>query len=43
MVASISLIVLGFILLIFGANWLVDGASALAKRYKISDLGVAHK
>jgi cation:H+ antiporter len=40
MVASISLIVLGFILLIFGANWLVDGASTLAKRYKIPDLAI---
>lgn len=24
--------------MIFGANWLVDGASALAKKYKVSDL-----
>ncbi|MCR9102481.1 MAG: calcium/sodium antiporter [bacterium] len=40
MIASISFIVLGFVLLIFGANWLVDGASTLAKKYKISDLAI---
>lgn len=28
----------GLALIIFGANWLVDGASALAKRFGISDL-----
>ncbi len=38
MVTSIILITLGFAFLIFGANWLVDGASALAKKYKVSDL-----
>lgn len=32
------LIVLGFISLIFGANWLVSGASSLAKKNNISDL-----
>jgi cation:H+ antiporter len=32
------LVVTGFVSLIFGANWLVDGASALAKKYKVSDL-----
>jgi cation:H+ antiporter len=32
------LFVLGFVLLIFGANGLVDGASSLAKRLNISDL-----
>lgn len=31
-------ILLGFFLLIKGADWLVDGASALAKRLKVSDL-----
>jgi len=34
------LVVIGFVCLIFGANWLVDGASALAKKYKISDLAI---
>ena len=38
MVISILLIVAGFLGLIFGANWLVDGASALAKKYHIPDL-----
>ena len=28
----------GFAALIFGANWLVDGASSLARKHKISDL-----
>jgi cation:H+ antiporter len=32
------LFALGFVLLIFGANGLVDGASSLAKRFNISDL-----
>ena len=35
---SIILIIAGFAFLIFGANWLVDGASSLAKKYKVSDL-----
>lgn len=34
------LVIIGFGCLIFGANWLVDGASALAKNYKISDLAI---
>ncbi|WP_339924568.1 calcium/sodium antiporter [uncultured Cyclobacterium sp.] len=38
MVISFLLIVIGFLGLIFGANWLVDGASALAKKYHIPDL-----
>ena len=32
------MIIAGFAALIFGANWLVDGASALAKKYNVSDL-----
>ena len=32
------LIIAGFAALIFVANWLVDGASALAKKYNVSDL-----
>lgn len=31
---------LGFIILIKGADWLVDGASALGRKYKISDLAI---
>jgi len=40
MIVSIFLIIIGFASLIFGANWLVDGASTLAKKYKISDLTI---
>ena len=40
MLISILLIILGFAALIYGANWLVDGASSLAKKYKISDLAI---
>lgn len=38
MIIPILLVVAGFVSLIFGANWLVDGASALSKKYKVSDL-----
>lgn len=38
MIFPIFLIIIGFASLIFGANWLVDGASSLARKYKISDL-----
>lgn len=38
MFLEIILIFLGFVLLIKGADWLVDGASALAKLMKVSDL-----
>ncbi|TXK76431.1 calcium/sodium antiporter [Mesonia sp. K4-1] len=38
MIISSLLVVLGFASLIFGANWLVDGASSLAKKNNISDL-----
>ena len=34
------LIVLGFIALVKGADWLVDGASAVAKQFGISDLAI---
>lgn len=32
------LIIVGFVLLVYGADWLVSGASAVAKRFGISDL-----
>jgi len=32
------MLILGFMLLVKGADWLVDGASAIAKRFGISDL-----
>jgi cation:H+ antiporter len=38
MIVSFLLVVAGFVSLIFGAHWLVGGASALAKKYKVSDL-----
>ena len=38
MIISFILIIIGFTSLIFGANWLVDGASLLAKKNNISDL-----
>jgi cation:H+ antiporter len=38
MIIPVLFVIIGFVSLIFGANWLVDGASALAKKYKVSDL-----
>jgi cation:H+ antiporter len=38
MIIASILIISGFTSLIFGANWLVDGASSLAKKNNISDL-----
>lgn len=38
MILSLLLIIVGFASLIFGANWLVDGASSLAKKNNVSDL-----
>ncbi|MFB9053948.1 calcium/sodium antiporter [Formosa undariae] len=38
MVLSSLLIIAGFISLIYGANWLVDGATSLAKKNNVSDL-----
>jgi cation:H+ antiporter len=35
---SVLLLIVGFIILIYGADKLVDGASALAKRYNIPDI-----
>jgi cation:H+ antiporter len=37
---DISLLLIGFVFLIKGANWLVDGASSLARKFKISDLAI---
>lgn len=34
----IILLIVGFVLLVKGADWLVDGASGLAKRWGVSDL-----
>lgn len=38
MILASILIIVGFVALIYGANWLVDGASSLAKKYNVSDL-----
>ncbi|GAP44404.1 K+-dependent Na+/Ca+ exchanger related-protein [Lentimicrobium saccharophilum] len=35
---SLLLFIAGMVLLIVGSNWLVDGASSLARRFNISDL-----
>ena len=40
MTTQILLLALGFIVLIKGADWLVDGAAALARKYKISELAI---
>ncbi len=32
------LFVIGFVLLVYGANWLVDGAASIAKRHNISNV-----
>jgi cation:H+ antiporter len=40
MVISFFLVAAGFAALIFGANWLVMGASSLAKKYRVSDLAI---
>ena len=40
MLLQVSLLVLGFFLLIMGANWLVNGATALAKKHQVSDLAI---
>lgn len=40
MIFQLTLLIIGFVLLIKGANWLVDGASALAKQFNISDLAI---
>jgi cation:H+ antiporter len=39
-IISSLLLLIGFSALIFGANWLVDGASSLARQNKISDLAI---
>lgn len=38
MLIAAILVLIGLLSLIFGANWLVDGASALAKKLNVSDL-----
>ena len=38
MAISILIIVIGFVLLVKGADWMVSGASALAKKHNVSEL-----
>lgn len=38
MILNIVWLILGLLLILFGANWLTDGSSALAKRMGVSDL-----
>lgn len=40
MIIQILLLILGFGLLLKGADWLVNGASILAKKYNVSDLAI---
>ncbi len=40
MILSLVLLVAGFAILIFGANGLVDGSLALAKKFKVPDLAI---
>ncbi|MDX1652035.1 MAG: calcium/sodium antiporter [Brumimicrobium sp.] len=40
MLVQVLLLVLGFVILIKGADWLVDGGSALARKYNISELAI---
>ena len=40
MALQIGLLLLGFVILIKGADWLVNGASSLAKKHNISDLAI---
>ncbi len=40
MAIQILLLILGFAVLVKGADWLVDGASELARKYKVSDLAI---
>lgn len=40
MVTDLLLLTGGLVLLIFGADWLVSGASAIAKKLKVSDLAI---
>ncbi|MCE1155083.1 MAG: calcium/sodium antiporter, partial [Bacteroidales bacterium] len=40
MALEIVFLIAGFVLLVIGADWLVNGASALAKKYNVSDLAI---
>lgn len=38
MISNILLIAVGFALLMLGAQWLVDGASSIARKYHIPEI-----
>lgn len=40
MILQIALLVIGFAILIKGADWLVDGGSALARKYNVPELAI---
>ncbi len=40
MILQFVLLAIGLLLLVKGADWLVDGASVLAKKYNVSDLAI---
>lgn len=40
MIFQIALLVIGFAILIKGADWLVDGGSALARKYNVPELAI---
>ncbi len=40
MLLQIGLLIVGFVVLIKGADWLVNGASSLAKKHNVSDLAI---
>ena len=43
MILTIILFVIGFIILIKGADYLVDGSSSIASKYNISNLIIGYK
>ncbi|WP_425638293.1 calcium/sodium antiporter [Algoriphagus yeomjeoni] len=40
MILQVIILIAGLLLLVKGADWLVDGASVLAKKHKVSDLAI---
>lgn len=40
MLIEFLLVAVGFLSLVYGANWMVDGASAIARKYQVSDLAI---
>src|SRR5665648_295083 len=40
MLVPVLLLIAGLVILIFGANYMVEGASALAKKFNISNLAI---